>query len=115
CHSSCLLHLSYFHVRFPHPLPTRRSSDLAGHATTEIATGSDINSAMQELTWEEGEVAVVGSSRLAVPGRLFISSKASRILRSIPVPMIVVPAGYMKADESPGSSTPPSPRKDDEL
>ena len=87
----------------------------AGHATTEIATGSDINSAMQELTSEEGEVAVVGSSRLAVPGRLFISSKASRILRSIPVPMIVVPAGYMKADESLGSSTPPSPRKDDEI
>ncbi|HJE10483.1 MAG TPA: universal stress protein [Corynebacterium glutamicum] len=85
---------------------------IAGHATTEIASGSDVSSAMEKLTWEDGEVAVVGSSRLAVPGRLFISSKASRILRSIPVPMIVVPAGYMKADTPLEFPTPPSPRKD---
>src|SRR5699024_1337807 len=86
-----------------------------GHATTETASGACRNSRLREHTPHEGEVGVVGSSRLAVRGGLFISSKASRILRSIPVPMIVVPAGYMKADESPGSSTPPSPRKDDEL
>lgn len=82
----------------------------AGHATTEVASGRDVETAMDKLTWEEGEVAVVGSSRLAVPGRLFLGGTASRMLRSIPVPMVLVPAGYMQAG---GDSPPLSPTDPD--
>lgn len=71
----------------------------AGHATTEVASGKDVSTALEKLSWQDGEIAVVGSSRLAVPGRLFLGSTASRMLRLIPVPMIVVPAGYMQAGE----------------
>lgn len=78
----------------------------AGHATTEIASGRDVETAMERLAWEEGEIAVVGSSRLAMPGRLFIGGTASRMLRSIPVPMVVVPAGYMQADTDPSLTSP---------
>lgn len=69
----------------------------AGYATTEVASGKDVEAAMEHIKWEDGELAVVGSSRLAVPGRLFLGGTASRMLRSIPVPMVVVPAGYMHA------------------
>ena len=71
----------------------------AGHATTEVASGKDVSTALEKLSWQDGEIAVVGSSRMAVPGRLFLGSTASRMLRLIPVPMIVVPAGYMQAGE----------------
>ncbi|MFS0395283.1 universal stress protein [Corynebacterium striatum] len=70
---------------------------VAGYATTEVASGKDVEAAMEHIEWEDGELAVVGSSRLAVPGRLFLGGTASRMLRSIPVPMVVVPAGYMHA------------------
>jgi nucleotide-binding universal stress UspA family protein len=33
----------------------------------------------------------VGSSRLAQPRRLFLGSTAAKILRELPVPMVVVP------------------------
>ncbi|QPK78760.1 universal stress protein [Corynebacterium lizhenjunii] len=69
----------------------------AGHATTAVASGMDVEDALSRLDWEEGELAFVGSSRMAVPGRLFLGSTASRMLRSIPIPMVVVPAGYMQA------------------
>ncbi|AJI78269.1 universal stress protein [Corynebacterium sp. HMSC05E07] len=71
----------------------------AGHATTEVASGKDVAAALEKLDWEDGEIAVVGSSRMAVPGRLFLGTTASRMLRLIPVPMVVVPAGYMQAGE----------------
>lgn len=71
----------------------------AGHATTEVASGKDVAEALEKLDWDHGELAVVGSSRMAVPGRLFLGTTASRMLRLIPVPMLVVPAGYMQAGE----------------
>ena len=38
------------------------------------------------------EIVFVGSSRLASPSRLFLGSTANRMLRTLPVPLIVVPA-----------------------
>lgn len=72
----------------------------AGTATTEVVTGRTVDHAMDDLDWTPEEVAVVGSSRLAVRGRMFLGGTASKMLRSIPVPMIVVPAGYSAGGES---------------
>lgn len=69
----------------------------AGTATTKVVTGKTVDYAMDSLDWQDGEVAVVGSSRLAARGRLFLGTTASKMLRSIPVPMVVVPAGYTGA------------------
>lgn len=66
----------------------------AGTASTQVVTGKTVDYAMDELDWEAEEVAVVGSSRMAARGRLFLGSTAAKMLRSIPVPMVVVPAGY---------------------
>ncbi|WP_375385708.1 universal stress protein [uncultured Microbacterium sp.] len=55
------------------------------------AEGDSIEDAVTHLGWEPGEIAVVGSSRLAQPRRLFLGSTAAKMLHELPVPMIVVP------------------------
>lgn len=60
-------------------------------AEAVVGTGSDIEDAVSHIEWQPGEIALVGSSRLAQPRRLFLGSTAGRILRALPVPMIVVP------------------------
>ncbi len=60
-------------------------------AEAVVGAGSDIEDAVSRIDWQPGEVALVGSSRLAQPRRLFLGSTAGRILRALPVPMIVVP------------------------
>ena len=49
---------------------------------------------MDGLDWEDGEVLLIGSSRLATSRSIFLGSTANRILRALPVPMIVVPSDY---------------------
>ena len=60
-------------------------------ATVVTATGATIEESVRDLEWHAGEVVLVGSSRLATPSRIFLGSTASKMLRELPVPMIVVP------------------------
>ncbi|KQO96793.1 universal stress protein [Leifsonia sp. Leaf264] len=60
-------------------------------ASAATATGSSIEDAVRALDWEPGEMVLVGSSRLAAPRHLFLGSTAAKMLRELPVPMIVVP------------------------
>lgn len=55
------------------------------------ADGESIEDAVAHLSWEPGELALVGSSRLAQPRRLFLGSTAAKMLHELPVPMVVVP------------------------
>ena len=66
-----------------------------GQASRITTSGSSVQSALRNLSWEEGEVAVLGSARIAGDGRLFLGTTAHRILKHLPVPTIVVPSGYM--------------------
>lgn len=65
------------------------SDDIDAEAV--VASGDSIEDAVSHLGWEPGEIAVVGSSRLAQPRRLFLGSTAAKMLHELPVPMIVVP------------------------
>lgn len=60
-------------------------------AEAVVGLGDSIEEAVSHLSWEPGEIAVVGSSRLARPRRLFLGSTAAKMLHELPVPMIVVP------------------------
>ncbi|MEE1621241.1 universal stress protein [Zafaria sp. J156] len=62
---------------------------------TEITVGQGRNDeeAIQELDWEDTDLVVIGSSRLAQKRRLFLGATANRMLRALPVPMMVVPRG----------------------
>jgi len=66
---------------------------LPGGASAEasVARGDSIEDAVAHLDWQPGELVLVGSSRLAQPRRLFLGSTAAKMLRELPVPMIVVP------------------------
>jgi nucleotide-binding universal stress UspA family protein len=67
-------------------------SDFSGKLTTEVGVGDDIEDAVDAMDWRTDEIVFVGSSRLASPSRLFLGSTANRMLRTLPVPLIVVPA-----------------------
>ena len=56
-----------------------------------IVEGRDWEDALDSLPWEEGEVLVVGSSRLGPVARVFLGSNATKIIRSSPVPVLVIP------------------------
>ncbi|MFG6504648.1 universal stress protein [Microbacterium sp. P05] len=66
-------------------LPT----DIASSAT--VAHGESIEDAVGDLEWLPDEIAVVGSSRLAQPRRLFLGTTAAKMLHELPVPLLVVP------------------------
>ncbi len=68
-----------------------------------VAQGRSIEAAVDHLAWEDGEVLLIGSSRLARDNSLFLGSTANRILRSLPVPMIVVPRSYKSVAQRHGS------------
>ncbi|KAF2414179.1 universal stress protein UspA [Microbacterium sp. B35-04] len=63
-------------------------------ADVVVARGESIEDAVAHLAWEPGELAVVGSSRLAQHRRLFLGSTAAKMLHELPVPMVVVPRTY---------------------
>src|SRR5215204_4967793 len=58
-----------------------------------IVEGRDWEDALDALPWEEGEVLVVGSSRLGPVARVFLGSNSTKIVRSSPVPVLVIPRG----------------------
>jgi nucleotide-binding universal stress UspA family protein len=58
-----------------------------------IVDGRDWEDALDALPWEEGEVLVVGSSRLGPVARVFLGSNSTKIIRSSPVPVLVIPRG----------------------
>ncbi|TFD68078.1 universal stress protein [Cryobacterium ruanii] len=62
--------------------------------TASVASGGSIEHAVRGLHWESSEVCLVGSSRLAQPHRLFLGSIAAKMLRELPVPLIVVPRDF---------------------
>ncbi|MFK0041342.1 universal stress protein [Paenarthrobacter sp. NPDC090517] len=61
-----------------------------------VAQGRTIEEAVDRLDWEDGEILLIGSSRLAQHRATFLGSTANRILRALPVPMIVVPRDYTR-------------------
>jgi nucleotide-binding universal stress UspA family protein len=58
-----------------------------------IVSGRDWEETLDSLPWEEGEVLVVGSSRLGPVARVFLGSNSTKIIRSSPVPVVVIPRG----------------------
>ncbi|MCP2032381.1 nucleotide-binding universal stress UspA family protein [Okibacterium sp. HSC-33S16] len=59
--------------------------------TVLTASGNRVEDAVAALDWDPGEVVFVGSSRLAQPRQIFLGTTAAKMLRELPVPMIVVP------------------------
>jgi nucleotide-binding universal stress UspA family protein len=58
-----------------------------------VISGRNWEDALDSLPWEQGEVLVVGSSRLGPVARVFLGSNSTKIVRSSPVPVLVIPRG----------------------
>jgi nucleotide-binding universal stress UspA family protein len=58
---------------------------------TVIGSGTTWAEAIDEIGWEAGDVLVVGSSELGPIARVFLGSRATKILRHSPVPVLVIP------------------------
>lgn len=71
-----------------------------------VAQGRTIENAVDELDFDDGEILIIGSSRLARTNQLFLGATASKVLRSLPVPMIVVPRNYTPAPQRQTSGDP---------
>lgn len=66
-------------------------TSLGSGVTSVVGQGDSLGDAVRALDFADDEVVVIGSSRLAAPKRLFVGSSASKIIRALKVPMIVVP------------------------
>ncbi|MFJ4170543.1 universal stress protein [Paenarthrobacter sp. NPDC089714] len=72
------------------------ASDSGAEPEIVVAQGRTIEEAVDRLEWEDGEILLIGSSRLAQHRATFLGTTANRILRALPVPMIVVPRDYTR-------------------
>jgi nucleotide-binding universal stress UspA family protein len=87
---------------------------LPDDVTVEVAvvSGRNWEDALDSLPWEEGEVLVVGSSRLGPVRRVFLGSNSTKIVRSSPVPVVVIPRGadvHLAEDTTVSRSSDPEP------
>ncbi|BBX35215.1 universal stress protein UspA-like protein [Mycolicibacterium mageritense DSM 44476 = CIP 104973] len=68
--------------------------------TATVVNGPTVEAAVNKLEWQDGDVIMVGSSRLSAPRRIFLGSTAAKMLRVLDVPMVVVPRDEPSEDIS---------------
>lgn len=69
--------------------------------TSTVVDGHTVEDAVSKLDWRDGDLIMVGSSRLSAPKRLFLGSTAAKMLRVLDVPMMVVPRDQIDGDALP--------------
>jgi len=62
--------------------------------TTVIGHGESWAAAIDDVAWDDGDVLVVGSSPIGPLAQVFLGSRATKILRHSPVPVVLVPRGW---------------------
>jgi len=68
-----------------------------------IGVGESWPAAVHDVDWRPGDVLIVGSSSLSPIARVFLGTHATKVVRSSPVPVIVVPrAAAEHLAEQPG-------------
>lgn len=69
--------------------------------TSTITDGPTVEDAVNKLDFHDGDLIMVGSSRLGAPRRLFLGSTAAKMLRVLDVPMVVVPREQLSEEDLP--------------
>jgi nucleotide-binding universal stress UspA family protein len=59
---------------------------------TEVGVGDNWTEALEDLAWLPDEVLLIGSSARGPISRVFLGSRATKIVRHSPVPVVVVPS-----------------------
>ncbi|MFD0482393.1 universal stress protein [Kineococcus sp. GCM10028916] len=69
----------------------RRKGALPPDVTAVVGAGRGWREAVDAVDWEPGELLVVGSRPKGPVARVFLGSRATKILRHSPVPVLVLP------------------------
>ncbi len=56
-----------------------------------VGTGTDWPSAVADITWKPGDMVLLGSGAAGPFTQVFMGSAASKIIRHVPVPVMIVP------------------------
>lgn len=67
--------------------------------SSTVVDGPTVEAACEKLGWEDGDIVLVGSSRLCAPRRIFLGSTAAKMLRVLDVPLVVIPREELKDGE----------------
>jgi nucleotide-binding universal stress UspA family protein len=72
---------------------TQWTDDVVGALDREVVVGrgETWEEALDDIEWADGDVLVVGSSSVGPIARVFLGSRAAKIVRHSPVPVVVVP------------------------
>ena len=73
------------------PGARRRPARGPARVETVVGYGENWDEALEDVEWRDGDVLVVGSSAVGPFARVFLGSRASKIVRHSPVPVVVVP------------------------
>ena len=90
------------HVMQEWTATVRRTSSAACRQVLELAAvphdvevvigrGQSWAEAMEDVGWDDGDVLLIGSSELGPVSGVFLGSRATKILRHSPVPVVVLP------------------------
>jgi nucleotide-binding universal stress UspA family protein len=72
-----------------------RSDGVIGEDTeTVIATGTSWAESIASIDWDANELLALGSSTLGPIARVFLGSRATKLIRHSPVPVLVMPRGH---------------------
>lgn len=72
-----------------------RTEGIIGEDTeTVIATSSSWADSLSSIDWIRNELLVLGSSTLGPIARVFLGSRATKLIRHSPVPVLVLPRGH---------------------
>lgn len=61
-----------------------------------VAYGHDWDEAFESIGWDDGDVLAVGSSSMGPLARVFLGSRAAKIIRHSPVPVVVFPRAALE-------------------
>lgn len=57
----------------------------------QVVTGNDWGAALEAADWADGEILALGTSPRGDIARVFLGSRATKIVRNSPVPVLVLP------------------------
>lgn len=67
--------------------------------SVKVARGNTLKKAIASVDWQPDAVFLIGSSRLAGDRQIFLGTTAIRMLRHLPIPMVVLPMRASSAEE----------------
>jgi len=74
----------------------RESRQQAAEPEFVIGYGRDWAEAFDDVEWRAGDTLMIGSSESGPIARVFLGSRAAKIVRHSPVPVLIVPRGAAK-------------------